>query len=140
MNEMYEAEKLYFNQLDTNQFVLDSLNSIRSYIVKGDLLHALKEIAISEELLSNVKNDDADSMKRQSSSTNKHNMTRFDLEEAMLDCWGFKEDLGTLLNATDDNLSADELQNVLIGLRSLYDMKFQHMWNIFETMIKNGEI
>jgi hypothetical protein len=138
MNEMYEAEKLYFNQTDTNQFVLDSLNCIRSSIVKGDLLHALKEIAISEEMLSNVKNDDSETPQRR--STNKHSMKRFDLEEAMLDCWGFKEDLGTLLAATDNDLDHDELQNVLIGLRSLYDMKFQHMWNIFEAMIENGEI
>jgi hypothetical protein len=129
-----------FNQINTNQVVLGSLKCIRSSILKGDMLHALKEVAISEELLLNAINNDAESETPPWRSTNKQSMTRFELEEAMLDCWGFKEDIGTLLNATEDNLSADELQNVLIGLQSLYNMKFQHMWNIFEKMIENGEI
>lgn len=128
------------NEFNTNQLVLGSLNSIRSFIVKGDLLHALKEVAVSEQILLNAKNNSNVSDTAEPFGTKKHGMTRFELEDAILDCWGFKEDIGTLLVATNDDLSHDELQNALIGLQTIYNMKFQQLWNIFEAMIENGEL
>lgn len=65
---------------------------------------------------------------------------RFDLEEKLYDCWKITEDIGTVLKATDGDLSLDDLQNALIGLKTVYNMKFQQTWDIFEKMIETGEI
>jgi hypothetical protein len=37
-------------------------------------------------------------------------------------------------------LSEDELLNAMIGLETIYQMKFEILFNMFEAMIKNGQI
>ena len=68
-------------------------------------------------------------------------MDRFKLEEQILDCWHICDDIQTIIESTDiKELSEDELLNVLIGLKTLYQIKFELMFKTFERMIQNGEI
>ena len=64
---------------------------------------------------------------------------RFDLEEKIMSAWHVTDDLKVLIDNFDSS-SKDELLNVLIGIHSLYGMKFNKLFDVFETVIANGEL
>lgn len=65
-------------------------------------------------------------------------MTRFDLEQQILDCWNVTKDIDLIFkNSCDGKLTDDNLQNVLLGLSALYEMKFEQMWETFEKCVSN---
>lgn len=68
---------------------------------------------------------------------------RFDLEQDMMNCWGITDDLQQLLELVDtgkyDSLSpsdTDELANILMGLKTVYEMKFEKMFDTFKHCIE----
>ena len=61
---------------------------------------------------------------------------RFDFEQQLLECWGVTKDIKTLCEAVCDRspaMTEDEIANVLIGLESLYELKFDKLWQMFEN-------
>jgi hypothetical protein len=61
---------------------------------------------------------------------------RFDLEQRIMDCWNLTSELKVLNEALlDKNMSKDELSNILIGLTSLYNIKFDNMFWLFEQLV-----
>ena len=61
---------------------------------------------------------------------------RFDFEQQLIECWNITKDIKTLYEAVGDRdpaMSEDEISNVLIGLESLYELKFDKLWQMFET-------
>ena len=70
-------------------------------------------------------------------------MNRFDLEEAMGEMLATQNDIETMIYAIGDSpikYSEDELLNMLIGMKQLNEARYQKMWTIFESLIKNGTI
>ena len=66
---------------------------------------------------------------------------RFDFEQQIMDCWGVCEDINTLYKMSDiRTMSEDEMANALLGLQTLYQMKFELLFDTFEKMIQNGQI
>lgn len=66
---------------------------------------------------------------------------RFDFEQAIMNCWNIVEDIKLISQMNDiRDLSEDELMNALLGLETLYQMKFEILFDGFERMIKNGQI
>ena len=66
---------------------------------------------------------------------------RFDLEQQILDAWKITDEIGLVFeNVMDKDLSKDELANVLLGLKSLYDLKFNRLWDTFEQCLSNREL
>ena len=66
---------------------------------------------------------------------------RFDLEQQMLQAWHVCDDLDLLYkNVMDRDMSKDEIANVLLGMKSLYDMKFNQLWDTFEKCLANREL
>jgi hypothetical protein len=68
---------------------------------------------------------------------------RFDFEQALLKCWEITDEI-SLLNKNvlegkinGGNMTTDEISNFLSGLESIYDHKFDVLWNGFETVIMN---
>ena len=69
----------------------------------------------------------------------------FDLEQQIMQCWGMVDDVDMLYYHFGDNprfagldaTAEDEMMNLLLGLKSLYDLKFQRMWDTFEKVTKN---
>ena len=57
--------------------------------------------------------------------------TRFDLEQSILQCWAVCEDIQLLLDSWDD-LNEDQKQNYLIGLKQMYQMKFERTFKQFD--------
>jgi hypothetical protein len=64
---------------------------------------------------------------------------RFDLEQEILSCWNITSDLNVLLSVFDREHTEDELMNIIIGIRELYDQKFQIAFNTFEECIRKKE-
>lgn len=70
--------------------------------------------------------------------------TRFDLEDEIMKCWHITDDLDTVSDIVlDTNMDAedmDKLLNALIGMKTLYDKKFQKLFDTMETLIREGNI
>jgi len=71
------------------------------------------------------------------------NRNRFDLEEAMSEMNQLPNDIETIMYAYADSpvdATEDEIVNMLIGVKQLHEVRYQKMWQIFEALIKNGNL
>lgn len=64
---------------------------------------------------------------------------RFDLEQNIMQCWNVCDDIQLLLDMYD-NMDEDQKLNYLIGLKQMYQMKFERTWNNFEDCVRNKQI
>ncbi|RYF04873.1 MAG: hypothetical protein EOO77_29065 [Oxalobacteraceae bacterium] len=62
-----------------------------------------------------------------------------DLEQPLMSCWQITDDIDVLYRAICDGpeMSDDETANILLGLRSLYDLKFNNLYNLYEQLLKD---
>lgn len=63
---------------------------------------------------------------------------RFDLEQAIMECWNIVEDIKGLYH-TRDTMSEDNVDNYLLGLQTIYEVKFNKLFKIFEDCAANYE-
>jgi hypothetical protein len=61
----------------------------------------------------------------------------FDLEQNILQCWNVCDDIELLLLQWE-GLNEDQKQNYLIGLRQMYQMKFERCFETFENMLASN--
>jgi len=64
---------------------------------------------------------------------------RFDLEQNIMQCWNVTDDIQLYLDMYD-NMDEDQRMNYLIGLKQMYQMKFERCWNSFEIVVRTREI
>ena len=64
---------------------------------------------------------------------------RFDLEQNIMQCWNVCDDIQLYLDM-HDNMDEDQRMNYLIGLKQMYQMKFERLWDNFETCISTRQI
>lgn len=67
---------------------------------------------------------------------------RFDLEQQIMKCWNITEEV-QLLNEQvleNDTLTKDQISNYLLGLHTIYDMKFEKLFEQFSDMVKDKKI
>lgn len=60
---------------------------------------------------------------------------RFTLEEKIMACWGVVDDLSTVYKNVDYR-DKDQVANALLGLHTLYSMKFEELWQAFEDHLQ----
>jgi hypothetical protein len=66
---------------------------------------------------------------------------RFDFEQEIMSCWNVTEDLDILTEGVlEHGMSPDDIANALIGMKTLYNLKFDKMFNTFETLIRERKI
>jgi hypothetical protein len=63
--------------------------------------------------------------------------SRFDLEQQILGCWNLVDELDFVCELVQDN---DKAMNVLLGLKELYQLKFEKCFNTFEQCLPNKQI
>lgn len=64
-------------------------------------------------------------------------MKIFDLEQEIMKAWHIIDDIQLLNeNVMETDMSADDITNALLGLESIYNMRFQKVFNIFEDLCK----
>jgi len=67
---------------------------------------------------------------------------RFDLEQQILKCWNITEEI-QLLNEQvleNDELTKDQISNYLLGLSTIYEMKFEKLFDQFGQMVQEKKI
>jgi hypothetical protein len=66
---------------------------------------------------------------------------RFDLEQHIMKCWNVTEDIDLLnYNVLEKDMSRDEISNFLLGLKTIYNAKFDDLFDNFSELIRNGSI
>jgi hypothetical protein len=68
---------------------------------------------------------------------------RFDLEQQILKCWNVTEDVDLLHRTLLDGpreMTTDEISNALLGIQTLYEMKFNELFNTFEKLVQEKKI
>jgi hypothetical protein len=61
----------------------------------------------------------------------------FDLEQGIMKCWNVVDDLDLIYSRTMEKpLDQDEMANILLGMKELYQMKFEECFNHFEGITK----
>lgn len=60
----------------------------------------------------------------------------FTLEQQILSCWGVTDDIQVLIRQMDRrSLTEDEQMNFLIGIVTIYNQKFEQMFETFENLV-----
>jgi hypothetical protein len=66
---------------------------------------------------------------------------RFDLEQNIMKCWNVTEDIQLLnKNVLEKDMSVDDISNFLLGLKTIYDAKFEELFDNFSELIEKGLI
>lgn len=68
---------------------------------------------------------------------------RFDLEQSILKCWNVTDDIDMLYENICDRspeLTTDEIANSLLGMKQLYELKFEKLFSQFEELVKEKKI
>jgi hypothetical protein len=55
-----------------------------------------------------------------------------DLEQEVLRCWEISQDLDLFAEEFEDN---DEVCNRVLGLKHVYEMRFNKAWNTYEKLV-----
>ena len=64
---------------------------------------------------------------------------RFDLEQNIMQCWNVCDYIQLLLDSWD-KLDEDDKQNFLIGVKQMYQLKFEKCWDSFEACCSTRQI
>lgn len=67
-------------------------------------------------------------------------MDRFKLEEQIQHCWQVVDDLKTVYHSEKLYEDENEMQNVLLGLFTLYQLKFEELFATYEKLVAEGKI
>ena len=66
---------------------------------------------------------------------------KFDFEQQIIKCWNVTDDLREVseyfLEHHDSNFTKDKVANTLIGYAEMYDIKFNKLWDLFESVHMN---
>lgn len=63
-------------------------------------------------------------------------MLQFDLEQQIMNCWSVVDDIKGLLQMQDlRSMTEDEHQNYLLGLATIYQVKFELLQDLFERFM-----
>lgn len=66
---------------------------------------------------------------------------RFDLEQSILNCWNVTSDIDLLYeNVMESDMSTDQIANALLGMQTIYEMKFEKLFRQFEQLIHTKKI
>jgi hypothetical protein len=67
---------------------------------------------------------------------------RFDLEQAIMQCWALTDDLELVVNDLLDGPEEpdiDEISNALIGLQRLHTLRMNKLFNVFSELVETGQ-
>lgn len=61
----------------------------------------------------------------------------YDLEQAIMQCWLVCEDIEALRQHRDTTtMTEDQLDNYLLGLHTIYQVKFEKLFSVFEHTLR----
>lgn len=68
------------------------------------------------------------------------NRDRFDLEQDIMNCWSVVDDIKELHRCMLDRrkMTDDEVSNYLLGIETIYQVKFERLFETFEMLIRKN--
>lgn len=75
-------------------------------------------------------------------------LDRFDLEQQIMNCWNVVDDVDAVYKYVGDHKDfigmdpahSDKISNLLLGISSLYKLKFETLFSTFESLINEKKI
>ena len=68
---------------------------------------------------------------------------RFDFEQQIMNCWRVTDDIDLVATMISQSYMGpkdqDRFMNVLIGMKELYNARFEELFNTFETLVSEGQ-
>ena len=65
---------------------------------------------------------------------------RFDLEQLILKNWEVVTEIKHLRELMESKPTQDQIENYLLGLETIYEVKFNKLWNCFEELCQHQKI
>ena len=65
---------------------------------------------------------------------------RFDLEQLILKNWEVVTEIKHLRELMESKPTQDQIENYLLGLETIYEVKFNKLWDCFEELCQNQKI
>lgn len=66
---------------------------------------------------------------------------RFDFEQKIMECWNIIKDIRDLNDQyMNSKMTEDNVANYLLGLETIYEVKFTQLFDMFEKMIHERKI
>lgn len=66
---------------------------------------------------------------------------RFDFEQQIMSAWSIVDELKLLHEGVlERGLTSDQVSNILSGMTDLYQMKFEILFETFESLVRDKEI
>ena len=65
---------------------------------------------------------------------------RFDLEQLILKNWEVVTEIKHLREHMESNPTQDQIENYLLGLETIYEVKFNKLWDCFEELCQHQKI
>lgn len=65
---------------------------------------------------------------------------RFDLEQQIMSVWGIVEDLELLSEGFSNGMSEDQQLNLVIGLKELYSLKCERLFNTYTRLVQDKKL
>jgi hypothetical protein len=65
---------------------------------------------------------------------------RFDLEQLILKNWEITTEIKHLRELLESNPTQDQVANYLLGLETIYEVKFNKLWDCFEQLCQHQKI
>jgi hypothetical protein len=66
--------------------------------------------------------------------------TRFDLEQLILKNWEVVTEIKHLREFMESKPTQDQVENYLLGLETIYEVKFNKLWDCFEELCQDKKI
>ncbi len=66
--------------------------------------------------------------------------TRFDLEQQIMSVWGIAEDLELLYEGISNGMSEDQQLNLVLGIKALYDLKCERLFDTYSKLVADKKI
>ncbi len=70
----------------------------------------------------------------------KHIMDKFDLEQKIQECWQVVDDLKAVYHCERLYKDENEMQNALLGLFTLYQIKFENLFHDYEKLVAEEKL
>jgi len=65
---------------------------------------------------------------------------RFDLEQLILKNWEVVTEIKHLREHMESKPTQDQIENYLLGLETIYEVKFNKLWDCFEELCQHQKI
>lgn len=66
---------------------------------------------------------------------------RFEFEQQIMSCWNVTSDVELLFRSVcDKNMTTDQISNCLLGMKEMYELRFNELFDTFEKLVQQNKL